>query len=224
MPLTRVPARRAALLLAALLTATGAAAQDAEPAGEPAAPAEAAAPPRAKPKPKPAPKPAPKAAQTPAPAPVSAWPPGATSVSESYGDWTVSCVRPEAQTTCIVVQSQGDSKTGRRKFGFELNVPKDGRAEGVILMPFGMAIDPGVTFKLDEQTLGKGAPYSTCSGEGCLVPISFPTLATDGMRNAKTLTITGQKSGGMGSNEPAAIVVPLTGFPQALDRAAALSG
>lgn len=225
MPLIRLPARRAALLLAALLGATGAGAQDASPAAD--SPAESGAAHKAAPKLRPASKPAPKpakAAPTPAAAvaaPVAAWPTGATSVSESYGDWTVSCVRPEAKVNCIVVQSQGDSKTGRRKFGFELSVPKDGRAEGVILMPFGMAIDPGVTFKLDEQALGKGAPYSTCTAEGCLVPISFPTLATDGMRNAKNLTVTGQKSG---NNEPAAIVVPLVGFPQAFDRAVALSG
>jgi invasion protein IalB len=124
-----------------------------------------------------------------------------------------------------VVQSQGDSKTGRRKFGFELSAPKDGRAEGVILMPFGLAIDPGVTFKLDEQALGKGAPYSTCTNDGCLVPISFPTLATDGMRNAKTLIVTGQKSNDRaGGTEAATINVPLAGFAQAFDRAIALGG
>lgn len=224
MPLIRVPACRVALLLAALFIAPGARAQDAESAGDTAPSTESATPQKSKPKPKPAPKPAAKAAPAPVASPAahaSAWPTGATSVSESYGDWTVSCVRPEARTNCIVVQSQGDSKTGQRKFGFELSVPKDGRAEGVILMPFGMAIEPGVSFKLDEQALGKGAPYSTCTGDGCLVPISFPTLAIDGMRTAKALTITGQKSG---NNEPATIVVPLVGFPQAFDRAVALSG
>lgn len=226
MPLTRLPARRAALLLAALLSATGARAQDADPAADSSAPVESGPAHKAKPRPKPAPKAAAKPAPTPAQgapaaAAVAPWPTGATSVNESYGDWTVSCVRPEAKIACIVVQSQGDSKTGRRKFGFELSVPKDGRAEGVILMPFGMAIEPGVTFKLDEQALGKGAPYSTCTAEGCVVPISFPSLATDGMRNAKTLTVTGQTSG---KTEPSTIVVPLVGFPQAFDRAVALSG
>lgn len=225
MPPIRLPVRRAALLVAVLLSATAARAQDADPAAESPPAAGSAAAPKARPKPKPAPKPAAKPAPTPAAAtpaaPVAVWPTGATTVSESYGDWTVSCVRPEAKVTCIVVQSQGDSKTGRRQFGFELSVPKDGRSEGVILMPFGMAIEPGVTFKLDEQALGKGAPYSTCTSDGCLVPISFPTLATDGMRNAKSLAIAAQKSG---NNEPATIVVPLVGFPQAFDRAVALSG
>lgn len=149
------------------------------------------------------------------------WPTGASTVSESYGDWTMTCTRPNEKVTCIVAQAQGDSQTGRRKFGIELQTPANGRSEGIVLMPFGLAIEPGVTFKLDEQTLGKGAPYTTCSAEGCIVAISFPTLALDGMRTAKALTVTGQKAGG---TEPATVSVPLVGFPQAFDRAVALSG
>ena len=48
-----------------------------------------------------------------------------------------------------------------------------------------------------------------------------PTLALDGMRTAKKLSVTGQKASG---SDPATIEVPLTGFPQAFDRAVALSG
>ncbi len=92
-------------------------------------------------------------------------------------------------------------------------------------MPFGLSIEAGVTFKLDEQALGKGAPYSTCTSDGCLVPISFPTLATDGMRNAKALVVMGQKSSDKaGGTEPATISVPLAGFAQAFDRALAFGG
>jgi invasion protein IalB len=207
-------------------------AQDAEP--EAAPPAEAPHKARPKPRPKPAPKPAAKAADKPAEKPAEAaaptpaaapahavWPAGASTVSESYGDWTMTCTRPGEKITCIVAQSQGDAQTGRRKFGFELQTPANGRSEGIVLMPFGLAIEPGVTFKLDEQTLGKGAPYTACSQDGCFVPISFPTLALDGMRTAKKLFVTGQKSG---NSEPATIAVPLEGFGQAFDRAIALSG
>ena len=224
----------AALLLAVPMTPR---AQDAEP--DAGAPAEAA--PKARPKPKPrpvAPKPAakpteavkstetkPAEAATPAAhgsaAVHAAWPTGASTVSESYGDWTMTCTRPNEKVTCIVAQSQGDSQTGRRKFAVELQTPADGRSEGLVLMPFGLSIEPGVTFKLDEQTLGKGAPYTMCSVDGCFVPISFPTLALDGMRNAKKLLVTGQKASG---SDPATIEVPLTGFSQALDRAVGLSG
>lgn len=230
MPSTRVLARLNLLAILLLAPPIGPVhAQDAEPeapaADEPAQKA------RPKPKPKPpAAKPAAKAAPVPAPAPfapatpaaaAAVWPAGASGVSESYGDWTMSCTRPGEKALCIVVQSQGDSKTGRRKFGIELQALQDGRSEGTVLMPFGLAIEPGVTFKLDEQVLGKGAPYVSCNSEGCLVPISFPALAIDGMKLAKTLTVTGQKSG---ASEPAAITVPLEGFPQAFARAVALSG
>jgi invasion protein IalB len=223
-----MPTLRALLrlsLIAASLTAVPIAAshaQDAEP--EAAPPADAPAKGRPKPKPKPAAHKAAKPAEgsTAAAAPAHAvWPTGASTVSESYGDWTMTCTRPNEKVTCIVAQAQGDSQTGRRKFGFELQTPANGRSEGIVLMPFGLAIESGVTFKLDEQTLGKGAPYTVCSAEGCIVPISFPTLALDGMRTAKALTVSGQKAG---STDPATITVPLTGFPQAFDRAVALSG
>ncbi|MCJ2085902.1 invasion associated locus B family protein [Methylobacterium sp. E-005] len=201
-------------------------AQDAEPE---AAPAEALPKARPKPKPKPvAPKPAAKpVAADPAPAAAAAapahaaWPPGASMVTESYGDWSMTCTHPGETITCIIAQAQGDSQTGRRKFGIELQTPKDGRAEGIVMMPFGLSIEPGITFKLDEQTLGKGAPYTACGPDGCFVPISFPALALDGMRTAKTLFVIGHKSG---SSDDATITVPLAGFTQALDRAVALSG
>lgn len=229
MPSTRALAN--ATLIASLLLVLpirASRAQDAEP--EAPAAEEPAQKVRSRPKPKPpAPKPAAKGA--PAPASVatpaaatsaaSVWPVGASSVSESYGDWTMSCTRQDDKALCVVVQSQGDSKTGRRKFGIELQAPRDGRSDGTVLMPFGLAIEPGVTFKLDEQTLGKGAPYIACNSEGCIVPISFPSLALEGMRSSKTLTVTGQKSG---ASEPASITVPLEGFPQAFARAVALSG
>ncbi|MDP4002058.1 invasion associated locus B family protein [Methylobacterium sp. NEAU K] len=224
MPTIRALARLS--LIATLLLAvpsTPPRAQDAEPD----APTSGEASPKAKTKPRPkppAPKPAvkPSASATPAAAPhAAAWPVGASTVSESYGDWTMTCTRPSEKVTCIVAQSQGDSQTGRRKFGFELQTPAEGRSEGIVLMPFGLSIESGVTFKLDEQTLGKGAPYTLCSVDGCLVPISFPALALDGMRTAKKLYVTGQKASG---TEPAMITVPLEGFPQAFDRAVALSG
>ncbi|MCJ2049294.1 invasion associated locus B family protein [Methylobacterium sp. J-070] len=92
-------------------------------------------------------------------------------------------------------------------------------------MPFGLAIEPGITVKLDDQVLGKGAPYSSCTGESCLVPIGFPAVATDAMRTAKTLTVIGQKaSGSVGAGEPAAITVPLVGFSEAFERVKALAG
>jgi invasion protein IalB len=146
------------------------------------------------------------------------WPAGARSVSESYGDWTMNCTREDNRTDCVIIQSQGDRRTGKRLFSVELRVPKDGRTEGLILMPFGLQIEPGVTFKLDDRALGKGAPYSYCVADGCLVPISLPTLATDAMKTAQSLTVTAKKPD---SEEPTVITVPLSGFAAAYARSAA---
>ncbi|MER2266585.1 invasion associated locus B family protein [Methylobacterium oxalidis] len=205
------------LILGPFATTGASRAQEDAPAPESAAPA-------AKPKPKPQPrKPAPKPAEAapPAPSAGAVWPAGATAVSETYDNWTVNCSRESANTSCMVMQSQGDRKTGRRQFAIELKAPKDGRSEGLILMPFGVSIEPGVSFKLDETVLGKGAPYLACGSEGCLVPISFPTLATDSMKTAEKLTITAPRPEGQ---EPTVITVPLAGFAAAFARVVAFSG
>lgn len=214
----------AAALILTLLTATSAAAQEGAVEPDVAAPARPAAPrpvPRgvvAKPAAKPAVKPIPAPTADTGPArPV--WPEGASMVSETYGDWTMTCSRAEAKATCLLLQSQGNARTGKREFAVELKPPVDGRAEGMIMMPFGFRIEPGVSFKLDETVLGKGAPYVSCSLEGCLVPISLPTLATDTMKTARILSVIGTKQD---AKEPTTVAVPLSGFGPALARAVAL--
>lgn len=216
------PCRRpvASLLVLAAFLAGPVRAQE-EPAIE--APA-AEAPHKAAPKPvrRPAPKPAPAPKAEAAPpvvvAPVGAWPNGASAVSEVYGDWTISCTRENEKRQCQLSQAQGVAQTGQRRFSIELNPPQDGRSNGLLLMPLGLSIEPGVTFKLDDATLGKGAPYTSCVQAGCIVPISFPTVATDAMKTAVNLRVTGTKPNG----EADTITVPLAGFAAALARMAQL--
>ncbi|ACA19154.1 Invasion associated locus B family protein [Methylobacterium sp. 4-46] len=218
---------RLALTLALALGAGRALGQEGEApaAPEPApAPAPAHAPAKPARRPSPAHRPAPPpAAPAPAAAPSAApagWPPGASAVSEVYGDWTVSCSREGEARTCQVSQAQGDSQTGRRRFSIELRQPQNGRSEGVVLVPLGLQVEPGITFKLDDATLGKGAPFTTCVTAGCIAPISFPTVATDAMRTAVALRVTGMKQNG----EAETFTVPLSGFAAAFARMAALSG
>ena len=143
-------------------------------------------------------------------------------MSEVYGDWTVVCAREGAgRVTCTLMQAQGSKTDGRRSFAIELRAPAEGRAAGLILMPLGVNIEGGVQFKLDEAVLGQGAPYLSCSQEGCIVPVSFPTLATDAMKTAKALTVTATRPD---AKEPVVITVPLGGFGPALARAATLAG
>lgn len=216
------PCRRpvASLLVLAAFLAGPVRAQE-EPAIEaPAAeaPHKAAPKPVRRPAPKPAPAPKAEAAPPVVTAPVGAWPNGASAVSEVYGDWTISCTRENEKRQCQLSQAQGVAQTGQRRFSIELNPPQDGRSNGLLLMPLGLSIEPGVTFKLDDATLGKGAPYTSCVQAGCIVPISFPTVATDAMKTAVNLRVTGTKPNG----EADTITVPLAGFAAALARMAQL--
>lgn len=152
--------------------------------------------------------------------PAVSLPNGAASVSEVYGDWTVNCAIADKSKRCGFSQEQGNSQTGQRLFAIDLQPSADGQTNGVLLLPFGLKLDDGVKLKLDEQNLGQGARFSTCLPTGCLVPISFPTVATDAMKKGEKLIITAMRNGG---GEAPTFTVSLNGFTTAMSRVAELA-
>ncbi|MCD4512178.1 invasion associated locus B family protein [Brucella pseudogrignonensis] len=147
-------------------------------------------------------------------------PNGASSINETYGDWTVNCAIADNQKRCGFSQEQGNSQTGQRLFAIDLQPPADGQTNGVLLLPFGLHLDDGVKLKLDEQNLGQGARFSTCLPAGCLVPVSFPAVATDAMKKGEKLIITATRNGGV---DVATFTVSLNGFTTAMNRVAELA-
>lgn len=145
----------------------------------------------------------------------AALPNGASAINEVYGDWTVDCRITDGQKLCLLTQTQGDSRTNQRVFAIELRAPKDGKAEGTILMPFGVKLENGAVLKLDDKDLGQGLRFSTCVPSGCLLPISFPTAATDAMKAGKTLTAAALN---LSSGEIISFNIVLNGFGPALER------
>lgn len=162
--------------------------------------------------------PAPRQPQTPptqpsAPAPML--PNGASAINETYGDWTVDCRIAERQKVCLMSQAQGNRETGQRVYAIELRPPAEGKTEGTILMPFGLNLDSGAILKLDDKDLGKGLRFSTCVPQGCLLPVSFQTVATDAMRKGAKLVVA---SLNLSSGEAVTFNASLNGFGAALDR------
>lgn len=147
-------------------------------------------------------------------------PNGATSINEIFGDWSVSCAIVDNRKSCTFSQSQGDSQTRQRVFAIELQPPAEGLTNGVLLLPFGLALDEGVKLKIDDQDLGQGARFSTCVPAGCLVPVSFPAMATDALKKGTSLVVTANPDGG---GEPATFTVSLAGFTAAMNRVAELA-
>ena len=70
--------------------------------------------------------------------PAATLPNGASSINESYGDWTVDCRIVERRKRCALSQAQGNKETGQRVFAIELQPPGGGKTDGTILMPFGL--------------------------------------------------------------------------------------
>jgi invasion protein IalB len=193
----------------------------------PARPAPATRPPAARPPARPA---QPVAQAQPAPAAITVGQPaastatlpnGATAINESYGDWTVDCRITDGRKACVLAQSQGNSQTNQRVFAIELRTPQDGRTEGAILMPFGLKLDNGAVLRLDDKDLGQGLRFSTCVPQGCLLPISFPTVATDAMKSGKTLTAAALN---LSNGDPILFNISLAGFAAALARITQLGG
>ncbi|MGX9393925.1 invasion associated locus B family protein (plasmid) [Nitrobacteraceae bacterium UC4446_H13] len=152
--------------------------------------------------------------------PAATLPNGASSINETYGDWTVDCRIVDRQKQCSLSLAQGNKETGQRLFAIELCSPKDGKTEGNVLMPFGLNLDAGALLKLDDKDLGKGLRFSTCVPQGCLLPISFPAVATDAMRKATKLVVA---SLNLSSNEPVTFNISMNGFSTALTRTSELA-
>jgi invasion protein IalB len=154
-----------------------------------------------------------------APQLAAALPNGASSINETYGDWVVDCRLNDGQKLCLLLQIQANTQTRQRIFEIHLNMPKDGKTEGTVLMPFGLKLDSGALLTLDDKDLGQSLRFSTCTPQGCLLPVSFTTANIDSMKKAKTL---GVASLNLSNGEVVAFKVSLEGFAAAIARVAEL--
>lgn len=140
-------------------------------------------------------------------------PRGASAISETYGDWIVKCLVDSGTRLCTLSQTLLSKETSQQVFAIEL-LPRVGKIEGNMLMPFGLKLDAGAVLKLDGKDLEQ-ARFSTCTAQGCLIPVSFPTAVTDTMSRAKTFTVAVQN---IGNGQAVVVNVPLNGFAAALER------
>jgi invasion protein IalB len=154
-------------------------------------------------------------AQQAAATPAAQLPNGASSVNETYSDWTVDCRLVDGHKQCLLVQAQGNNQTRQRVFEIELQTPRDGKTEGTILMPFGLKLESGGVLTLDDKDFGPGLRFSTCMPQGCMMPVSFTAASVDAMKKGKTLTVA---SLNLNSGEVVAFKISLEGFAPAIAR------
>lgn len=149
-----------------------------------------------------------------------AFPNGASAVSESYGDWAMNCTLRDGRKSCSLVHQQVDNRSNQRVVAVEINVRAADRAEGNVIVPFGLLFEPGVTIQLDDGAPSAPFKVRTCVPGGCTVPVTFEAKVLDAIRRATTLKINGAAAD---TEKPVSFSVPLKGFAPAYARAVALS-
>ncbi|WP_235694391.1 invasion associated locus B family protein [Brucella intermedia] len=145
-----------------------------------------------------------------------ALPGGASSLQETYQDWSVGCRLANGAKKCLISQTQ--NQNGQRLLALELQSGKDQNAEGILLLPFGLKLGSGVILTVDDKPGMAPLQFSTCLPTGCLVPLTFDAKTLAGLRAGKAIKIATQRVDGPAMT----FSVSLNGFATGFDRVAAL--
>ena len=145
-----------------------------------------------------------------------------SAVTETFGDWTVSCRRQPARSetsggnaTCQMTQELHQSGTGQRALLFALpaKFARDG-SNAVIVTPFGIDLAAGITVEVDGVALTRAA-FRTCLPVGCVVRPQLDAAMFDRLQNGQVATVVMTALEG---SSPVRIDVSLAGFTAASKR------
>ncbi|MBV2142460.1 invasion associated locus B family protein [Falsochrobactrum sp. TDYN1] len=146
-------------------------------------------------------------------------PGGASTLQETYQDWTVTCQTQNASSVCAMRQDQNSTQTGQRVLTVEFRNVDGGKIDGVLLMPFGLDLAKGASLKIDDAT-GPDLAFSTCLPQGCLTPVTFDAKQVTALKAGTDLNVT---TTALSPSQPVAFKVSLKGFGAAFDRIVALT-
>ena len=144
-------------------------------------------------------------------------PGGASQLQETHGDWRVTCAQ-QAQRLCTVSQQQADNDTRQLLLAIELRPVSNDRAEGTIVLPFGLAVAHPVTLQVGD--VSRTLPFKTCLPAGCVVPVVFDPLIMTVLRKETVLLLRANAAEG---SQEAGFKISLNGFASALARAVVLT-
>lgn len=149
-------------------------------------------------------------------------PGGATNLREAHGDWTVTCAIQTTQggeklKVCAFSQEQMHGQTRQRALAVELRPDNDG-IKGTLVLPFGLSLDRGAAYQLDEGSDGGVQRFRTCLPVGCLIDIDFDAGVVASLKTGKALKVKVVADGG----QEMALSISLAGFSGAYERTVAL--
>jgi len=146
-------------------------------------------------------------------------PGGASQMQETHGDWRVTCSQPSGERVCTLSQQRADQSSRQVVLGIELKALTPDKAEGTLLLPFGLAVTKPVALQVDDGGPTLTRTFRTCVPFGCLVDIALDAPAVKAFRAGTAVHVKAIADGG----KDVSFDLPLNGFGSALDRTAALS-
>lgn len=145
-------------------------------------------------------------------------PGGASQLQETHGDWRVVCASQNNQILCTLTQQQADKDSRQLILGIELKPVAAGKAEGTLILPFGLSVAQPIRMQIDDGT-PHTAQIRTCLPVGCLVSLSFDSPAVATLKQGVVLNVRATADGGQDTT----FKISLNGFASALDRTTGLS-
>jgi invasion protein IalB len=147
-----------------------------------------------------------------------------SSLTETYGDWSVRCVSPaaaEGQTAparvCEMTQALTQQGTGQRVLAMSLQSTEAGGSVTVVA-PFGLLLSAGLMMDVAQVPFLEGA-FRTCLPAGCVVVSDLDQADLDLLAGGDTAKVHMRSQNG----EDLALDVSLTGFNAAWNRLLELS-
>lgn len=136
---------------------------------------------------------------------------------EKHGDWTIRCVKTEAETDpCQLFQLMTDGE-GAPVAEFNLNIlPGGGQvfAGANVVTPLETLLTAQLTIRIDEAS-AKRYPFAFCSTIGCVSRIGLTEADVAGYKRGNTATIIMVPA--ISPDKPVGLNLSLTGFTAAFD-------
>jgi invasion protein IalB len=147
-------------------------------------------------------------------------PGGASSLRETFEDWTVTCaIQPAPQSlgtkVCAMSQDQARVAGQSRQRVLHIDLSPDGdRLRGNLVLPFGLDLAAGARLQLDDSPVGSPQTFRTCLPQGCVINLEFDAGAVAALENGNALKIHAKADAG----EDIELSVSLRGFSAAYRR------
>ncbi|MCK6189972.1 MULTISPECIES: invasion associated locus B family protein [unclassified Pseudomonas] len=136
------------------------------------------------------------------------------SSSERFQDWGINCNGESNQRFCTLAYELRRREDNRRIVLLEVKPLDTDQALAGLTLPFGLALEAGVTLQIDESPTVLTKRYHSCMPEGCLVALKLDAGTLDAMKNGQTLKVSAPIVTGGKAN----FILSLKGFTTAYSR------